>query len=80
MCHKLRSLKHWNTPELEIQNKTSIITLMREVRLTSLNNEPHDKTMEAVMDTNEHMILEELWYKTEETYITCLLYTSKLRS
>ena len=43
---------------------------MREVKLTSLNNEPHNKMMEAVMETDEHMILEELWYKIEDTYFT----------
>ena len=36
--------------------------------------------MEVEINTTEHMVLEELWYETEETYITrkkiCLLYTS----
>ena len=68
VCHNLRrSLKHWSTPEMEIQNKRSIIT--KEVQLTtSLINQ--NVVNEAVMEANEQMIVEELWYETEETYVT----------
>ena len=48
-----------------------------------LNKEPHNKMMEAVTDTTEHMILEESWYKTEETYITrkkVVIYTKVIRT
>ena len=48
-----------------------------------LNKEPHNKMMEAVTDTKEHMILEESWYKTEETYIIrkkIILYTKVIRT
>ena len=63
----MRSLKHWSTPEMAIQNKRSIIT--KEVQLTtSLIDQ--NVVNEAVMDTNERVIVEELWYETKETYIT----------
>ena len=32
--------------------------------------QPHHKVNDGTMDTNEHMILEELWYKIEDTYFT----------
>ena len=71
VCHQLRrSLKHWSTREVEMLNKKLMVTSMMEVRITSLIDEPPNKMMEAVMDTNEHMVLEELWYKVEETDIT----------
>ena len=71
MCHKSRrSLKHLSTPELEMQDKKSMITLMREVQLTSLINKQHNIMNDVGMETNEHMILEELWYKIEDTYFT----------
>ena len=62
-----RSIKHWSLPDIEIRNKRSIIR--KEVQLTtSLIDQ--NVVNEAVMDTNERMIVEELWYKMEETYIT----------
>ena len=74
----------WKLPEIEMQNKPiSVRTSMMEVRLTSLINEPHNKMMEAVMDTKEHMILEELWYKVEETDFTrteIVLHTRVIRT
>ena len=57
--------------------------LLQTTIICSLNNEPHDKMMEAVMDTNEHMIVEELWYKIEDTYFTrtkIVLYTKVIRT
>ncbi len=62
-----RSIKHWSLPEIEIQNKRSIIT--KEVQLTTSLID-RNVLNEAVMDTNERVIVEELWYETEETYIT----------
>ena len=35
---------------------------------TSLSNQ--NVVNEAVMETKEHMIVEELWYETEEAYFT----------
>ena len=59
-----------STPELEMQNKKSMMTLMREVQLTSLINKQHNIVNDVGMETNEHMILEELWYEIEDTYFT----------
>ena len=78
-----KSIRKWKLPEIEMLNKKPMITSMMEVRLTSLNNEPHNKMMEAVMDTNEHMIVEELWYKIEDTYFTrtkIVLHTEVIRT
>ena len=39
--------------------------------------------MEAVTDTKEQMVLEELWYKVEETYFTrteIVLHTKVIRT
>ena len=84
VCHKLkRSLKHWSTPELEMQNKKSIMTLMREVQLTSLINQQHNIVSDVGMETNEHMVLEELWYEIEDTYFTrteIVLHTKVIRT
>ena len=45
-------------------NKKPIITLTKKVQLTtSLINE--NVANEAVVETNEHMIVEELWYETK---------------
>ena len=42
-----------------------MITLMREVQLTSLFNKQHNIVNDVGMDTNEQMVLEELWHKIE---------------
>ena len=80
-----RPIKHWSLPEIEIQNKGS--TLTKEVQLTSLSNKQHNQVIEVDINTTEHMVVEELWYKMEDTYFTrtkivrhtkvCLLYTSR---
>ena len=45
-------------PEIGMLNEPiSVITLMRDVKLTSLIKEPHNKVIEVVADTNEHMVL-----------------------
>ena len=76
------SLVKWKLPEMEIKNKKAIITLMKEVQLTtSLINQ--NVGNEAVMETNEHMIVEELWYKMEETYVArtkIVLHTEVIRT
>ena len=67
---------------MEIQNKRSL-TLMREAQLTSLINQQSNQMMEVDINTTEHMVLEELWYKTEETYVTrkkIVLHTKFLRT
>ena len=67
---------------MEIPNKKAIITLTKEVQLTaSLINQ--SVVNEAVMEANERMIVEELWYETEETYITrkkIVLHTKVIRT
>ena len=78
-----RSLKHWSTPEVEMKNKRSIITLMREVQKTSLINQQNDQMIDVDINTTEHRVLEELWYKTEETYVTrtkIVLHTKVIRT
>ena len=71
VCHKLhRFLKHRNPPALEMPNKNLMTTLMREVPFTPLINKPRQEVNDGTMDTNEQMMLEELWYKMEDTYFT----------
>ena len=65
-----RSIKHWNTPEMEIPNKKAKITLMREAQLTSLINRQSNQMFEVDINTTEHMVLQELWYRIEDTYFT----------
>ena len=65
-----RSIKYWSTPEMEMPNKKAKITLIRETQLTSLINGQSDQMFEVNINTTEHMVLKELWYKTEETYFT----------
>ena len=43
---------------------------MREAQLTSLINQQSNQMIEVDFNTMERMIVEELWYETEETYIT----------
>ena len=72
-----------STPEIEMQNKKSVITLMREVQLTSLINKQNNQVIEAVIDTNEHMVLEEWLYQVAETYFTrteIVLHTRVIRT
>ena len=65
------SIVKWKLPKIEMQNKPMpMITLMREVQLTSLINKQHNIVNDVGMDTNEHMVLEELRYKIEENYFT----------
>ena len=84
MCHKLRrSLKHLSTQEIQMQNKKSVITLMREVKLTSLINKQNNQVIEVDTNTMEQMIFKELWYKIEETYFTrkeIVLHTKVIRT
>ncbi len=65
-----RSIKDWSTPEMEMPNKKAKITLIRETQLTSLINGQSDQMFEVNINTTEHMVLKELWYKMEETYFT----------
>ena len=61
--------RHGSIPEIQMLNKKPIITLTKKVQLTtSLINQ--NVVNEAVMETNEHTIVEELWYKIEDTYFT----------
>ena len=72
-----------NTPEMEMQNKKLVMALMREVPLTSLINKQHNKMNDVGMDTREHRVLEELWYKIEVTYFTrmeIVLHTKVIRT
>ena len=66
--HKLkRSLEHLNTQGIQRQNKTAITTLTKEVQLTtSLINQ--NVLNNVGLETTEHMMLEELWYKIKDTY------------
>ena len=57
-------------PEMEMPNKKAKIILMREAQITSLINGQSDQMLEVNINTTEHMVLKELWYKTEETYFT----------
>ena len=55
----------------------------QEVQLTSLINKQNNQAIEVVIDTNEHIILEELWYKIEDTYFTrteIVLHTKVIRT
>ena len=67
---------------MEIPNKKAIITLTKEVQFTtSLINQ--NVVNAPVLETNEHMIVEELWYKMEETYVTrtkTVLHTKVIRT
>ena len=42
---------------------------MREAQWTSLINQQSNQMIEVDINTIERMIVEELWYETEETYI-----------
>ena len=68
--HKLKGYQErLNTQEIQRQNKTAITTLTKEVQLTtSLINQ--NVLNNVGMETTEHMMLEELWYKIEDTYFT----------
>ena len=59
-----------------------MITLTKEVQLTtSLINQ--NIVNDVGMETNEHMILEELWYEIEDTYFTrteIVLHTKVIRT
>ena len=60
-----------------------MITLMRKVQLTSLINKQNNIVNDVGMDTNEQMVLEESWYKIEETYFTrteIVLHTKVIRT
>ena len=75
-CNKLRrSIRKLNTPEIDMYNQISVRASMMDITLTYLFYKQHNKVIDVGMDTNEHMVLEELWYKVAETYF-CLLYTS----
>ena len=72
-----------NTPEIEMLNKKPMITLMREVQLTSLINKQHNIVNDVGMETNEHMILEELLYEVAENHFTrteIVLHTKVIRT
>ena len=59
-------------------NKKSVMSLITEIPLKILFNKLNDEVTDVVIDTNEHVILEELLYKVAETYITrteIVLYT-----
>ena len=43
---------------------------MREAQLTSLVNQQSNQMIDVDINTTGHMVVEELWYETEETYIT----------
>ena len=66
MCHRVKGdLEHFNTQEIQVQNKKAIITFTKEVQLTtSLINQ--NVLNNIGMETTEHMMLEGLWYKIKD--------------
>ena len=64
------SISKCNIPPLERYNKMSMKTHIINVSLKYLSIGRNSKVIEAVMDTKENIVLEELLYKETETYIT----------
>ena len=63
------SMFRFKTPEREMNNKKSVMPSITEILLKNLFNKLKDKVIDVVIDTNEHVVLEELQYKVAETYI-----------
>ena len=70
-CNNIKnSISKWNIPPLERYNKMSMKPQIINVPLKYLSNERNGKVVNVVMNTNEHIVLEELQYQLAETYIT----------
>ena len=72
MCNNVKkSISKWNMLKIERYTKLSMNQQIINVPLKYLSNGRTGKVIEAVMDTKEHIVLEELLlYKETETYIT----------
>ena len=67
--HKIFQMKITHTHTLVPVSYTHLDVYKRQ-HLTSLVNKQHNIMNDVGMETNEHMILEELRYKVEDTYFT----------
>ena len=65
-----KSIFKWNIPKIEGYNKTSRSSSIMNVPLKYAFSKFDAKVIEVGMDTKEHVVLEELWYKAAVIYIT----------
>ena len=65
-----RSIRKLNTPGIDMNNQISERASMMDIPLTYWFHKQHNQVIEVDIDTKEHMILEDLWYKVAENYFT----------
>ena len=65
-----KSIGKFNTPEIKMHNKISVIRLMMDIPLTYLFNKQNDKVIEVGHDTSENYVSERLQYMVIERDVT----------
>ena len=78
-----KSILQWNIPKIERYNKKSMRSSIMNMPLKYAFSQLDAKVIDVGMDTNEHVVFEELWYQVAKTYITrteIVLYTRVIRT
>ena len=71
VCNKLRkSIRKLNTPGIDKYNQISVRASMMDIPLTYLFYKQHNQVIVVDIDTNEHIVVEELLYEVAENYFT----------
>ena len=65
-----KSIDKWNIPKLERYTKSPMKQQITKVPLKYLFYKRNSKVVDVIMNTNRHVVLEELMYKETETSIT----------
>ena len=65
-----KSINKWNIPPLERYTKLSMKQQIINVPLKYLLYKRNSKVVDVIMNTNRHIVLEELMFKETETYIS----------
>ena len=68
--HFKRNIDKWNTTEIEIYDKTSVLSLIIDVPVTSWFNKPYDRMIQIRLETSERITEEKMKYKEEARNVT----------